>query len=96
VVFGVLAQVAQSGGVLDFQGKLVSQLVFQLLDFFQQFLLDVFGHENNPLRLMDMNRFQARPIRLTVKLPLYGTARPALRAFGAKNLMARVAGGGNP
>jgi hypothetical protein len=40
VVFGVLAKVAEGGGLLDFFGKLVDQLMFERVDLVGQFSFD--------------------------------------------------------
>ena len=45
VVFGVLAEVAEGSGLLDFLRKLVNQLVFERVDFFLQFSFDCVCHE---------------------------------------------------
>ena len=39
VVLGVLAEVAERGGFLDFLGKLVDQLMFERVDFVLQFFV---------------------------------------------------------
>src|SRR5579863_2203123 len=45
VIFGVFAEVAEGGSLLDFLGKLVNQLVFERVDLFLQFSFDLIGHE---------------------------------------------------
>ncbi len=45
VILGVLAEVAEGGGLLDFFRKLVDQLVFERVDFFLQFSFDCVCHE---------------------------------------------------
>ncbi len=44
VVFGVFAEVAERGGLLDLFGQFVDQLVFERVDLFLQFLFDEFCH----------------------------------------------------
>ena len=44
VIFGVLAEVAESGGALDFFGQLVDQFVLERVDFFLQFFSKLISH----------------------------------------------------
>ena len=48
VILGVLAEVAEGGGLLDLFGKFVDQLVFERVDFFLQFSLDCVCHGLRP------------------------------------------------
>src|SRR5579875_3751912 len=44
VVLSIFAQIAEGSRLLDFGGQLMGQLVLELLDIFEEFSLDVFGH----------------------------------------------------
>jgi hypothetical protein len=48
VVLGVLAEVAERGGLLNFFRKLVNELVFERVDFFLQFSFDCVSHSLHP------------------------------------------------
>ena len=45
MIFGVLAEVAEGGGLFYFFGKFVNQLVFERVDLFLQFSFDLIGHD---------------------------------------------------
>ena len=44
VVLGVLAEVAEGGGLLDFLGQFVDEFVFERVDFVLQFSFDCVSH----------------------------------------------------
>ena len=44
VVLGVLAEIAERGGLLDLFGKFMDQLVFERVDLFLQLSLDLLSH----------------------------------------------------
>ena len=48
VVLGVLAEVAEGGGLLDFFRKFMDQLVFKRVDLFLQFSFDLLCHGLQP------------------------------------------------
>ena len=53
VVFGVLAEVAERGGALDFFGKLVDEFVLERVDFFLELLAELVGHLKSACGLDD-------------------------------------------